>query len=304
MTYQEFKRNLIHTIQAKLGSDAKVILQDVVKNNDLHLDGLTILSEHSNISPTIYLNYYYKQYLQGMSLSAIHEDILKCYKNHALKTPIDIGFFTDFEKVQSTIVFKLINYERNKELLQNVPHFRFLDLAIVFNCLLHCGHNNYGTILIYHNHLNFWHVTANDLYALALENTPRLLGYDLQNMTHVIENILSANASLDFEDISYNAGDVNNMFPMYVLSSKTKFNGAVCLLYQNLLADISDTYNCDLYIIPSSIHEVLIIPSDTSTSHSKLSAMVREVNATQVLKEEVLSDHVYYYSRATGKLSM
>lgn len=304
MTYQEFKQNVIHAIQTKLVPNTKVILQDVVKNNDLHLDGLTLLSEQSNISPTIYLNYYYKQFLHGMSLSAIYEDILLRYKCHTPKTSIDIHFFTDFQKVQQNIVFKLVNYERNKTLLKNVPHFRFLDLAIVFNCLIHCGPNNYGTILIYHNHLDFWHVTADDLYALALENTPHLLGYDLQNMAQVIETILSNDISDDSKNCSDDLDDTNNMIPMYVLSSKTKFNGAVCLLYQNLLADIAARYDSDLYIIPSSIHEVLLIPSNTSTSHAKLSAMVREVNATQVLKEEVLSDHVYYYSKDTGKLSM
>ena len=304
MTYQEFKQNLVHAIQTKLGSDTKVILQDVVKNNDLHLDGLTILSEQCNISPTIYLNYYYKQYLHGMSLSAIYEDILLRYKCYSPKTSVDIRFFTDFGKVQDNIVFKLINYERNKSLLQNVPHFRYLDLAIVFNCLVHFDPNNYGTILIYHNHLDFWHVTADDLYALALENTPRLLGYDLQNMAQVIETILSDDTSVVLGSHSDDMIDGDNMLPMYVLSSKTKFNGAACLLYHNLLADIAAKYDSDLYIIPSSIHEVLLIPSSTSTSHAKLSAMVREVNATQVLKEEILSDHVYYYSKDTGKLTM
>ena len=304
MTYQEFKQNTIHAIQTKLGPNTKVILQDIVKNNNLHLDGLTILSEQSNISPTIYLNSYYKQYLQGMSLSAIYEDILLHYKCHTPKTSIDISFFTDFEKVQNHIVFKLINYERNKELLSQIPHFRYLDLAIVFNCLIHFGTNNYGTILIHHNHLNFWHVSSDDLYALAMENTPLLFGYTLQNMAHVIENILSDDTSLVLDELSHDLSEVDKLIPMYVLSSKTRFNGAVCLLYQNLLADIASKYDSDLYIIPSSIHEVLLIPSDTSTSHAQLSAMVREVNATQVLKEEILSDHVYYYSRATGKLSM
>ena len=305
MTYQEFKQNTIHAIQTKLGPNARVFLQDVVKNNDLHLDGLTILSEQCNISPTIYLNYYYNQYLHGMSLSAIYEDILLRYKCHTPKTSVDIRFFTDFQKVRGNIIFKLINYEQNKSLLQDVPHFRYLDLAIVFNCLIHVGPNNYGTILIYRNHLDFWHVTVDDLYALALENTPHLLGYDLQNMAHVIENILSDDSSTDYNCISTDLDDIDdNLIPMYVLSTKTKFNGAVCLLYPNLLADIATKHNCDLYIIPSSIHEVLLIPSNTSTSYAKLSNMVREVNATQVLKEEVLSDHVYYYSKATGKLSM
>lgn len=297
MTYQEFKQNTVHAIQTKLGPSAQVMLQDVIKNNDIHLDGLTVLSEQSNISPTLYLNYYYEQYLRGMSLSSIYEDILLRYKAHMPKASIDISFFTDFQKVQKNIIFKLINYERNKTLLQNVPHFRYLDLAIVFNCLINSGESGYGTILIHHNHLDFWNVSPDDLYALAMENTPLLLGYHLQNMAHVLENILTEDSSLALEEFS-------TLVPMYVLTSKTKFHGAACILYHNLLAEIAAEKNCDFYIIPSSIHEVLLIPTSCATSHAELNSMVREINSTQVLKEEVLSDHVYYYAKDTGKLSM
>ena len=297
MTYQEFKQNIIHAIQTKLSPNVKVVVQDIIKNNDTHLDGLTILSEQCNISPTLYLNYYYEQFLRGMSLSTVCEDILLRYKKNAPKAPIDISFFTDYEKVRKQIIFKLVNYERNKELLKKVPHFRYLDLAVVFNCLVNSGENGYGTILIHHHHLSFWNATADDLYALAMENTPTLLSYDLQNMTDVLGTILADDVSLSIEDFI-------NLVPMYVLSNKTKLNGSGCILYQNLLSEIAEKLESDFYIVPSSIHEVLLVPADNGTSRSDLSYMVREVNATQVLREEILSDHVYYYSRKTGKISM
>jgi len=297
MNYQEFKQNVIHAIQTKLGPQYKVILQDVIKNNDTHLDGLTILSDQCNISPTLYLNHYYEQYLQGANLAGICENILVQYKKHALTTSIDISFFTDFQKVQKNIIFKLVNYERNKELLRKVPHFRYLDLAIVFCCLLNSGENGYGTILIHHNHLSYWGIDADDLYHLAMENTPALLHYDLQSMTDVLQNLF-------FDDDSISLEELNDTIPMYVLSNKAKVNGSGCILYQNLLSDISQKLNCDFYIVPSSIHEVLLIPTGKGTSRAELSKMVREVNATQVLREEILSNHVYYFSREKGTLSM
>lgn len=297
MTYQEFKNNTIHAISASLGSSYRVALQDIIKNNDTHLDGLTILSENSNISPTIYLNYYYEQYLAGKSPAFIYEDILRSYRDNAPKENVDIRFFTDFAKVKERIIFKLVNYERNKELLTKVPHVRYLDLALVFSCYVSDFTEGYATILIHHHHLSFWDVSVNELYMLAMENTPHLLHFQIQNMTEVLNELLAEKDSrLPEEDLS--------AIPMYVLSNHTKLNGSGCILYKNLLSDFSARINSDLYILPSSIHEVLLIPAKYASSAAELTAMVREINITQLSREEILSDHVYLYSRHSGKVTM
>jgi len=297
MTYQEFKQNTIHTISGALGSGFSVTLQDIVKNNDTHLDGMTILAEQSNISPTIYLNYYYEQYLHGKSFSAICDDILRSYHKNTPAGKIDISFFTDFQKVKKHLIFKLVNYERNRCLLAKVPHVRYLDLAIVFHCLLKTPDNGYATILIHHPHLAFWNISQQELFDLAMKNTPKLLHYELHNMSDIL-------ATMFHEEAPDLTNDNFLPIPMYVLSNASKLNGSGCILYKDLLSDIADRLKSDFYIIPSSVHEVLLIPSKHAASPQELSSMVREVNAAQLSKEEILSDHVYYYSRSTGKISM
>lgn len=297
MTYQEFKQNTIHAISGTLGPGFSVALQDIIKNNDTHLDGMTILAEQSNISPTIYLNYYYEQYLHGKSFSAICDDILCAYHKNTPKGKIDISFFTDFEKVKEHLIFKLVNYERNRTLLKEVPHVRYLDLAIVFHCLLETPDSGYATILIHHQHLAFWNISQQELFELAMKNTPRLLHYHIQNIADILTNLFNEeNPDL----LDENSGPL----PMYVLSNSSKLNGSGCILYENLLANIAAQFKSDFYIIPSSVHEVLLIPSKHAASPLELSSMVREVNSTQLSKEEILSDHVYYYSRRTGKVTM
>lgn len=298
MTYQEFKQRIVTTLQQELSSAAAISIQDILKNNNTHLDGLTVFSEGCNISPTIYLNYYYSQYKKGRPFSEIYGDILKIYQENSTNINIDISFFTVYSKVKSRIIFKLINYQRNRELLNNVPHFRFLDLAIVFHCLVKTDPTGTATILIQNHHLSLWDITKDDLYALAMTNTPKLLQYDLRNMTDVLKELLCGGSKFPAE---FSADDA---FPMYLLSNRAKLNGSVCILYQNLLQDFAHRLGSDLYILPSSIHEVLIIPTDKSASYEELSDMVREVNATQLSREEILSDHVYYFSRETGKLTM
>ena len=92
--------------------------------------------------------------------------------------------------------------------------------------------------------------------------------------------------------------------PMYVLTNQNKLNGASCILYEHLLEHFADRLCCDLYILPSSIHEVILIPATSDTSYQELSQMVQEVNDTQVSPEEILSDHVYYFSRSSGSIRM
>lgn len=298
MTYQQFKENILQTLQREFGSDVKVIIQNITKNNSTQLDGLTVLSPQYNISPTIYLDFYYKKYQNGTSISDICQEILNTYHENQPKTNIDISFFTSYDKVKSKIIFKLINYEKNKQLLTQIPHYRFLDLAIVFNCLLDSSPMGNATILIYNHHLDFWNITSDDLYALAVCNTPKLMVYDLRNMTDILKELLSGT-----EFPPCNIPDQSD-FPMYVLSNKYRLNGSVCILYHDLLKDFAKRVNSDLYILPSSIHEVLIIPASKADSCQEYTDMVREVNATQLSREEILSDHVYYFSKDTCQITM
>lgn len=298
MNYQTFKQQIVSGLKKQLGSDVTITVQDIIKNNDTHLDGLTILSPKYNLSPTIYLDYYYRQYELGRPFDALLSDILATYRENCPGGRIDISFFTDYDKVKSRIILKLVNYERNRTLLSSVPHYRFLDLAVVFHCLLNSGSYGNATILIHNHHLPYWNITRDDLYALAMQNTPRLMRYDLRDMTEVLHGLFP-----EEEAFSLHKG-TDALCPMYVLSNEQKLYGSSCILYDNLLQSFASRLGCDFYILPSSVHEVLLIPADDRTSCLELSAMVKDVNSSQLSREEILSDHVYYFSRESGQITM
>ncbi len=154
-------------VQDALGSAYQVRVQSITKNNNTRLDGLTILTDELNISPTIYLNHYYRQYEHGKTAEQICEEILAIYRDNCPASNIDISFFTDYDKLKDHIIFKLVHYERNKNLLECVPYIRFLDLALVFCCLVDASPSGTATILIYHQHLQLWHLDRDTLYQLA-----------------------------------------------------------------------------------------------------------------------------------------
>ena len=265
-----------------------------MKNNGVVLRGITLMQDDSNISPTIYLNPYYDAYENGdTTLGTVIDEVIDTYERNKINRSIDMKFFLNYETVRSRIIFKLINTEKNRELLRDVPYIPFHDLSIVFQCLVSEERFGNASILIHNVHLQLWKVNAHELYECALENTPLLQGYELADMNTVLEE-MKALGGIDDEEIE----DMQQEVPMYVLSNKSRINGASCILYKDILKDFAMVVDKDLYVLPSSIHEVILLPSDGTQESEQLKEMVREINQSQVEKEEVLSDSVYYYRRS------
>ena len=293
MNYDNFKQQILSGLKERL-PNATLSIEPVLKNNAVHLDGLIILENETNISPTLYLNYYYDIYRDGTTLPDILDSILNTYYNTRPSGKIDTTFYTNYQNIKHKIAYKLVNYEANKSLLCGIPHYRKFDLAIVFYCLLSTSLTGNATILIRNEHLHFWNISKHQLFLQAKENTKRMLPYQLKNMNELLSEMLKSQDS-PLEPVHM---DESALCPMYVLTNQSKLYGASCVLYEHLLEDIANQFDSDFYILPSSIHEVILIPANDNTSYSELSQMVQDVNATQVSPEELLSDHVYYFSRS------
>lgn len=294
MEFTNFTTLVQREVEKRAGENYRVKLNDVMKNNGVVLRGITLMQDDSNISPTIYLNPYYDAYENGdTTLGTVIDEVIDTYERNKINRSIDMKFFLNYETVRSRIIFKLINTEKNRELLRDVPYIPFHDLSIVFQCLVSEERFGNASILIHNVHLQLWKVNARELYECALENTPLLQGYELADMNTVLEE-MKALGGIDDEEIE----DMQQEVPMYVLSNKSRINGASCILYKDILKDFAMVVDKDLYVLPSSIHEVILLPSDGTQESGQLKEMVREINQSQVEKEEVLSDSVYYYRRS------
>ena len=294
MEFTNFTTLVQREVEKRAGENYRVKLNDVMKNNGVVLRGITLMQDDSNISPTIYLNPYYDAYENGdTTLGTVIDEVIDTYERNKINRSIDMKFFLNYETVRSRIIFKLINTEKNRELLRDVPYIPFHDLSIVFQCLVSEERFGNASILIHNVHLQLWKVNARELYECALENTPLLQGYELADMDTVLEE-MKALGGIDDEEIE----DMQQEVPMYVLSNKSRINGASCILYKDILKDFAMVVDKDLYVLPSSIHEVILLPSDGTQESEQLKEMVREINQSQVEKEEVLSDSVIYYRRS------
>ena len=211
---------------------------------------------------------------------------------------MDLSFFTDFDRVKYRIIYKLIHRQKNLTLLEDIPHYLFLDLAVVFCCYLPDTPNGNGSILIHNNHMDYWKITAKTLYDLAIKNTPILLPYELKSMEDVLKCMCPAESAPSLE------ADLTTDTPsMYVLSNTEKLYGASAMLYPDVISSFANFLDSDLCILPSSIHEVLLLPIKERSHDLELDHIVREVNASQVLEEDILSDHAYYFDRTAGLIT-
>ena len=125
--------------QRKLGDKYSISIAEVAKNNGVKLTGLVIKAPDQNISPTIYLNGYYQHYYENEadddSLKDVEFRIFRTYLKECAEVErnnVSFEFFRNWETVKDRICCKLVSYKKNEEWLFQVPHFKVLDLALVF----------------------------------------------------------------------------------------------------------------------------------------------------------------------------
>ena len=300
MEYREFLENVRKEVESRYDSNVSVTLNHVMKNNGTELDGITIMEKDKNIAPTIYINSFYDRYREGVSLKAVVSEIIRIYNQNKNSININADYFENYENVRKTIVYKLVNYQKNKKLLEDVPYKRVLDLAVVFYCLIEQRKGVSATALIHNEHLRIWNVTEDEIYNDALKNTPVLLAGSIVPMSKILSEIAgTAPVDNDEKVCDYTGEDI-----LYVLTNSSRVNGAACILYDNLLKKFANDVHSDLYILPSSVHEVIIVPKKNAFDKSELADMVREVNEQGVSQDEILSDNVYEYNRKNGLITM
>lgn len=250
--------------------EAKVEIKHVVKLGETK-KAIIIMEKDINVYPTIYFDDF-----NGLEANKACNEIQKMYEKHKPTKSIDIEWFKDFEKVKSNLQIKLINAEKNKDYLKNKPFIQILDLAAAFYVRVRSNKIGEGCIMVLNNHAKMWNVTTETLYEIAKENEHATITDMADFMTK------HTGTETDFLK-GY----------QYIVSNKKNLNGAGTFIANiDKLKERFKTF----YVLPSSIHEVLIMPADRCQYNKKaLDTTVKNVNIT-VSPEERLADHAYYFN--------
>lgn len=308
-TIELFATTVQSAVEAYYGDDVKAEIHNVTKNNGLKLTGITIKDKSCNTAPTIYLEGFYMEYQNGRDMASICQKIFKLYEDNRLIEDFDTTCITEFECAKTKVCFKLVNAEKNKDLLQNAPHLTIHDLAIIFYVMVSGELDGIGSVTVTNHIQEMWGVDTDTLFTLARTNSQRLLKGQVQSMMNVMMDIVAEHADEVDEELIDTVFDIyveeeGAVSPMYVASNRNKVNGASVILYSGLLKGFADKINDSFYILPSSVHEVLFIPASTGPDAEYLKEMVYDVNRTQVAEDEILSDHIYYYDREADYVEM
>ena len=295
MRFEEFTNAIKELLEEEFPL-GKVVVNRVTKNNGVIYTGVTIERSGHCVSPTIYLESYYNRYKEGESLDLIIRRIIDVYNCRAIDYDFDIEFFNNYDSVKDMLRCKIINKVTNAEYLKDVPYEDFLDLAIVPYCYLDCdvfdNRLSGGSITVKYDHMKMWKVDKEKLLKDAMANTLKVEG----RIESILDTIKRIKPDL-VEDLPIS--DDSEL--MYVFTNNMN-NGAVCMTNETMLKSFCEKIDSDIYIIPSSINEVLLVPINGIDDENILNQMVCEVNSSTLDPVEVLSDHVYYFSKENGYL--
>lgn len=298
--FESFMEEIRAEVKKLCGENYIVKTMEMLKNNGMIMDGLSISEKWSTTAVIMYMEGYFGRYQKGEKIKELAHEIYQEYMEQKATDKIDVRISTwkDFGSIRENIVCRLVNAGMNAAHLSNVPYIPVTDLAVVF--YIYIGDCRHGQLFsaVTNRHTKIWGVSAEELYAQALQNTPRLFPAKLNSMEEVIANLLDE----EYPPETLSEFSEGNMPPLYVLSNRYAKNGAAALLYPNMLKQAAEKLKSDLLILPSSIHEVILIPyKNENIDH--LEDMVKNVNKDNVPLHERLSDHVYLYRRHCNQLS-
>ena len=284
-------KNVIDEVIKKLGdllTDVQVQYVESIKNNDTVLNGITIVSNETGAGPIVYID---ELLDKGKSADVIVDFVLHVYESNIdCNTHELLSIMKDYNLVKDLFALRLINKQLNTKLLSDIPHKEFLDLAVIVEISFPADKGYNASSKVGYNLLDLWNVTFEDVYSQATTNFNK-------------EPSLIISMVGMFEEMGYDIGIPEEFVPMYIMTSQSKIKGASRILDEGALRNFADEHDSDIIVLPSSTHEVILLP--VSELHEELeldglTRMVQEVNDVEISPEEVLSNHAYFYGRDTG----
>lgn len=264
------------------------------KNNVGDKCGIQIRKKDSEIGVIVYIDGYIADIENEMlNVDRAADEIVQRIEDKAV-----LGYYSDVqefakivnskESILGNVRYLLVNKKWNEADLDSYPHKDYLDLAVLYEVR---NKNASMSVKITNDIMQNFGITFEELDKAANNNRDSYVAQDMFSMMVSLMPIST-------EEIKEMKGGPQ----MYVLTNEWKLKGASALLYPELIEDIAQEENSDLIVIPSSIHEILIVEA-SGMDKDGISQMVQEVNSQQVDEQERLSDHAYFYKRGSMQIT-
>lgn len=296
------------TLKRILPEGGCVLKIDTYKNNGVIYHGINIINEDSRVGVCIYLDDYLEQFREGREYTEIIREILRrivvCSREEQEILEGTSECIENYDTAKKRIHCRLVNTNANREFLKGVPNIPFLDLSILFYVQVTDIGESSGNMTIRNEQLENWKVDKETLMKDAMRNGQICT----EEICSLLKSSLEENGCKEeLEALTELKQACDETVPkMMVMTNPVRQYGAYGMLYTDKLLEIAEKVDKNLFILPSSIHDTILV-QDMGVSEEKvreISAMVKEVNKSQLLREEILSNSVYYFDREIGKVSL
>ena len=306
MDIKEFQKKLIETINEKT-ENAVIEAKEVIGNNGVKRHGLVMKGTTQYTNPVIYIDKEYERYSDEEEIDDIYDISQRIIQIYELSKNEDIGQeemvknINDWNWAKNKVMFT----DKNKEVLKAVPSTPFLDLSYTYYIQLQNGNFENGNVRIKNEYLDRWDITLEELHKQAVKNLMKFTEEEMEPMVDVVLKILFEGNNEFKEEGTKFIREVNSeseYSEMHVLSTTSHIYGAVYMFYSSKIKALADKLDSDLYILPSSIHELILIPVLENEEVETLREMVNQVNEESVENIDYLSDNVYRFNRNTEEI--
>ncbi|MFI3215108.1 MAG: DUF5688 family protein [Eubacteriales bacterium] len=212
-----------------------------------------------------------------------------------------------FEECKKYIYVKLVNSQRNSELLKVIPHLQLYDLSMIFYTRF--NKKDKRDFIISDEELKKWNTSVKELEKIAKENTKKQFPFCIREIgkmyaemiedSHPIQENKKDSSETDYQG-KENMVDINGF--MYLLTNESYTFGAVYMMYPEVMEGIGKRMGESYYILPASVNGVILLPKSTVISLKSIQKVVKELNREMVAEEEYLSDYIYYYDKGKKKI--
>ena len=278
---------------------ADIRLHEVKIQNGRSLTAIVFPVAGSNVTPNIYLDSIYEEYIDGKNLDICVGDVADLWTEKMdPDLNINVNEFLDYDHVKEKLQVRVCDAETNKEWLQSKPHTIHGDFAAYYTINLQENEDGVASATVTSALLEAWQIDLSTLHQDAMNA-------DLKRVPvlHSMDDLIGS--------MVFGIGTAENLLgkqidasafkpPLFCLTNENRMNGAGLILNEDIRRQVADFMKCDFYVLPSSIHEILVVPADEATELQELCDMVKGINESEVSIEERLSDHVQFCDEKTA----
>lgn len=294
MDNRDFKEKFVEDVRRELfyqkgRRDVEIAIEQVDKLNESY-EAMAVHLEGSKMGVNLHFEDYIQAYEDGVAYQDVVERAVTDIEKHIDNIPeFDITFISDYKLAKERLSIEVVSAERNANVLETVPHKLIEDMAIIYKINVELGIEDGGTVLVNDSLLKMYGISQDQLHEDAVKNASIIKPFLIRGMSKILQDMMSEEEAAFFgvEDAQDEA--------MYVATVPGCVKGAGVLAYDKFMDYAVEKLGGDFFVLPSSVHEILLVKDDGKTSYEELKEMVEQVNEAEVKPEEKLTDSVYHY---------